>query len=53
MQALGAFAKLGGRMRRPGFLEHIPQGLRILDAVLDADGRCPALRGRVAGLTDE
>lgn len=55
MQALGAFAKLGGRMGRPGFLEHIPAGLdrlaemleehegaaRLLALVDDLRGRAP------------
>lgn len=30
LQALGAFAKLGGRMGKPGFLEHAEKGLEIL-----------------------
>lgn len=50
MQALGAYAKLGGRERRPGFLEHIPSGLRALAAVLTEEGQCPALRELVSRL---
>jgi aminoglycoside/choline kinase family phosphotransferase len=44
MQALGAFAKLGGRLGRPGFLEHVGTGLGNLDAVLASLGRAPRLR---------
>ncbi|MBD3162740.1 MAG: phosphotransferase [Candidatus Eisenbacteria bacterium] len=43
MQALGAFAKLGGRLGRPGFREHVPQGLAHLHAVLRRIGECPRL----------
>jgi aminoglycoside/choline kinase family phosphotransferase len=50
MQALGAFAKLGGRLGRPGFLEHIPQGLVFLDRVLGEFDDCPRLGDLVARL---
>jgi aminoglycoside/choline kinase family phosphotransferase len=50
MQALGAFAKLGGREKRPGFLEHIPQGLRNLETVLTTLEDSPKLLGLVADL---
>ncbi|MCK4305309.1 MAG: phosphotransferase [Candidatus Eisenbacteria sp.] len=43
MQALGAFAKLGGRLNRPGFLEYIPAGLTRLESVLQQGGDCPGL----------
>jgi N-acetylmuramate 1-kinase len=49
MQALGAFAKLGGRRGRPGFLEHIPGGLVFLDRVLGESG-CSRLSDLVARL---
>jgi aminoglycoside/choline kinase family phosphotransferase len=50
MQALGAFAKLGGRLQRPGFVEHIPQGLYNLGAVLTSLGDCPRLLALVEDL---
>lgn len=50
MQALGAFAKLGGRFGRPGFVEHIPEGLRSLEGVLVELGDAPSLAGLVADL---
>ena len=43
LQALGAFAKLGGRWGHPGFLEHIPAGLANLAQVLQTCGDCPQL----------
>ena len=43
MQALGAFAKLGGKQEKPGFLEYIPTALGRLSAVLSARGDCPEL----------
>ena len=43
MQALGAFAKLGVRLARPGFREHIPAGLELLGQVLEAWGDAPRL----------
>ena len=43
MQALGAYAKLGGRLGRPGFWEHIPWALSALAEVLDECGDSPAL----------
>jgi aminoglycoside/choline kinase family phosphotransferase len=53
MQALGAFAKLGGLERRPGFLEHIPQGLHNLETVLSTLGDCPKLLALVKDLRAE
>jgi aminoglycoside/choline kinase family phosphotransferase len=50
MQALGAFAKLGGRMGRPGFLEHVPAGLRGLSGTLRRLGDFPALEALTRGL---
>lgn len=49
MQALGAFAKLGGRMGRPGFLEYIPRGLGHLAEMLREQGHSP----RLAALVDD
>ncbi|MFC1572006.1 aminoglycoside phosphotransferase family protein [Candidatus Eisenbacteria bacterium] len=43
MQALGAYAKLGGRLHRPGFLENISTGLRLLESVLQQRGDCARL----------
>jgi aminoglycoside/choline kinase family phosphotransferase len=53
MQALGAFAKLGGREKRAGFLEHIPQGLRNLETVLTTVDDCPGLLTLVEDLRSE
>lgn len=53
MQALGAFAKLGFRMGRPGFREHIPAGLRLLAEVLGSRPGCPALLDLVRSLSCE
>ncbi len=50
MQALGAFAKLGRRLDRPGFLEHVPSGLSRLDEILQTRGDCPELLGLVRRL---
>lgn len=50
MQALGAFAKLGVKEGRPGFKEHIPAGLDLLEEVLEEIGDCPALNRLVANL---
>lgn len=54
MQALGAFAFLGHRLGKPGFLEHVPAALRLLAEVLDglpaADVRL--LRDAVADARD-
>lgn len=50
MQALGAFAKLGGRFGRPGFVEHIPDGLRSLEGVLQELGDFPSLTRLTAEL---
>jgi hypothetical protein len=50
MQALGAFAKLGGRFARPGFVEHIPEGLRSLESVLQERGDSPTLARLVSEL---
>jgi len=50
MQALGAFAKLGGRFGRPGFVEHIPQGLCSLESVLSELNGFPELSRLVAEL---
>ncbi len=50
MQALGAFAKLGGRMGRPGFIEHIPRGLAHLTEVLELRGDAPRLVALVGEL---
>lgn len=50
MQALGAFAKLGCRMERPGFREHIPTGLRLLEEVLAVEDDTPALLDLVRSL---
>lgn len=36
LQALGAFGKLGGRLKKPGFLEHIPTALEGLGRHLEA-----------------
>lgn len=44
MQALGAFAKLGGREKRPGFLTYVPAALATLDSLLDERGGASALR---------
>jgi aminoglycoside/choline kinase family phosphotransferase len=53
MQALGAFAKLGGRLGKPGFLEHIPHGLAQLETVLIERDDCPALLDLVRDLRRE
>jgi hypothetical protein len=53
MQALGAYAKLGGREKRPGFLEHIAQGLRNLEMVLTSLGDYPKLLALVTDLRSE
>ncbi len=39
LQALGAFAKLGGRLGKPGFLEHAAAGLDLLLDHLGGRGR--------------
>ena len=50
LQALGAFAKLGGRFGKPGFLEHATTGLEHLLAHLGERGsaRFPAVSALVA-----
>jgi aminoglycoside/choline kinase family phosphotransferase len=50
LQALGAFAKLGGRFGRPEFVEHIPEGLRSLEGVLQELGDFPSLSRLAAEL---
>jgi aminoglycoside/choline kinase family phosphotransferase len=50
MQALGAYAKLGGRLGRPGFREHIPQALQDLEGVLAALDCCPRLHALAGNL---
>ncbi len=50
MQALGAYAKLGGRLGRPGFLEHVGAGLENLEAVVASLGSCPRLCGLICDL---
>lgn len=52
MQALGAFAKLGGRRKRDGFLEHVPAGLSRLEGVLQGLRNCPNLHSLVRMLPD-
>lgn len=49
LQALGAFAKLGGRLRKTGFLEHAGSALATLLAHLGEEGRrsYPVLYGVV------
>jgi aminoglycoside/choline kinase family phosphotransferase len=39
MQALGAYAKLGGRLGKKTFLAFIPPGLILLEEVLEECGR--------------
>jgi hypothetical protein len=54
MQALGAFAKLGGRFGRRGFVEHIPVALAALSAALsraEAGARLQALVAELATRT--
>ncbi|MFH1144953.1 MAG: phosphotransferase [Candidatus Eisenbacteria bacterium] len=50
MQALGAYGKLGLRLGRPGFREHIPQALAGLDGILDELDCCPRLHALVRSL---
>lgn len=50
MQALGAFAKLGGRLGRTGFLEYIPPGLARLNWILREWGDAPRLHALVRRL---
>ena len=54
LQALGAFAKLGGRFGKPGFLEHAATGLAHLCEHLGEVGRdrYPALWTLVAAARD-
>jgi aminoglycoside/choline kinase family phosphotransferase len=52
MQALGAYAKLGGRFGRPGFIEHIPAALANLSATLSRAGAGARLRDLVAELAE-
>lgn len=49
LQALGAFGKLGGRLGKPGFLEHAGAALRTLEEHLGERGRpeFPGLDGLV------
>ena len=53
MQTLGAYAKLGGREKRPGFIEHIPQALSNLEAVLTTLDDCPKLLALATDLRSE
>jgi aminoglycoside/choline kinase family phosphotransferase len=50
MQALGAYAKLGGRFGRPGFIEHMPAALEGLSAALSRAEAGARLRDLVAEL---
>lgn len=50
MQALGAFAKLGGRLGRPGFLEYIPAALARLSWILSERGDAVRLHALVRRL---
>lgn len=50
MQALGAYGKLGGRLGRPGFLEHIPAALGGMEAILAEREDCPSLLALVREL---
>ena len=54
LQALGAFAKLGGRFGKPGFLEHATTGLDHLLEHLGERGRSrfPAVSALVAAARD-
>ena len=52
MQALGAFAKLGDRLGRPGFREHIPAGLARLNWILSERGDTERLLGLVQQLQE-
>jgi aminoglycoside/choline kinase family phosphotransferase len=54
LQALGAFAKLGGRFGKPGFLEHATTGLEHLLAHLGERGRrrYPTVAALVAAAQD-
>ncbi|MFU8858511.1 MAG: aminoglycoside phosphotransferase family protein [Deferrisomatales bacterium] len=49
LQALGAFGKLGGRLGKPGFLEHVGAALRLLGEHLGERGKreFPVLWGLV------
>jgi aminoglycoside/choline kinase family phosphotransferase len=50
LQALGAFGKLGWRFGKPGFLEHVADGLEHLENQLGEEGRrdYPLLTGLVS-----
>lgn len=48
LQVHGAFAKLGGRLGRQGFLEFLPAANRTLSQVLAAIGDCPDLENILA-----
>jgi len=50
MQALGAFAKLGGRAGRPGFERHIPAALESLRAIIRILERTPRLSAQLDAL---
>jgi aminoglycoside/choline kinase family phosphotransferase len=50
MQAAAAFVKLGHRMGRPGFREHLPTALATLEAILERLGDCTALAAWVKSL---
>lgn len=54
LQTLGAFAKLGGRMGKPGFLEYAATGLEILLNHLGEEGKneIPAVFGLVERCRD-
>jgi N-acetylmuramate 1-kinase len=43
LQVHGAFAKLGARFGRPGFIEFMPAATRTLSRILAARGDCPRL----------
>jgi aminoglycoside/choline kinase family phosphotransferase len=60
LQALAAFAKLGGREGKKRFLESIPAALDLLEEGVTESGRFPALgrivasvRGRLGGCANE
>lgn len=55
LQALGAFGKLGGRLGKPGFLEHAPRALKTLAEHLGERGRSefPAIFGVVGACGEQ
>jgi aminoglycoside/choline kinase family phosphotransferase len=50
MQALAAFAKLGLRRGKPGFLDSIPKGLGLLEEGLRESGRFPGISRMVTDI---